>query len=137
MKNQDILNELLKNQREEVDNSNRLSFYDLRRIAKGINSSIFSDKCVIWNGYFRKKKQYSSFFFRGKKRALHRLLYINFVESLGENQYLEFTCKSKGKCCNIKHMKKISYSNYPKRTIRYKIKTEPKIKYENLVLSFD
>ena len=37
--------------------------------------------------------------------ALHRLLYINFIGNLHDNSYLQFTCKNKGACCNINHIK--------------------------------
>ena len=38
------------------------------------------------------------------------MLYINYVEDISENEYVKFSCKNKGKCCNINHMKKYSYN---------------------------
>ena len=49
---------------------------------------------------------YINFYFNKKKIALHRLLYINYVEDVSPNEYIKFLCDNKGKCCNINHMKK-------------------------------
>jgi hypothetical protein len=42
-----------------------------------------------------------------KKKALHRLLYCNFIGDLYDSEYLKFTCDNKGKCCTLNHLKKI------------------------------
>lgn len=133
MKSYEIFEELLEKQRIK-NNFNCLSFYDLKRISKKIKRSIFSNRCVKWHGYIRKDKKYISFFFNDTKRALHRLLYINFVEPLGENQYLRFTCKNKGICCNINHMKKMNKIKPPRATRR---KIKRKLSNNDLILSFD
>ena len=53
---------------------------------------------------------YVNFYFRKKKVALHRLLYINFIGHLDDDEYLKFNCENKGKCCNVHHMNKFKYN---------------------------
>jgi len=86
----------------------RLSEKDLRRIYAR-TGGIFNTtgECIIWKGYITHNKiDYINFYFKGKKCALHRLLYINFKGKLNENDYLEYICSNKGKCCNINHIEK-------------------------------
>jgi len=125
MKYVDILEELLQSQ-IDIDGYHMLSFRDCRRIAKNMKESIFSDDCVKWYGYIRKDKKYSSFYFKGTKRALHRLLYMNFVAPLKEHEYLKFTCDNKGICCNVNHLQK--KNRYPKR---------PKVPHEGVKMKAD
>ena len=54
---------------------------------------------------------YINFYFRGKKIALHRLLYINFIGNLDDDEYIKFSCTNKGKCCNLNHLIKYKYVN--------------------------
>jgi len=104
--------ELLKNQLKNVCHTKRLTFKDITRIVKNIDTSLFSeDKCCIWNGYITnlkniKKGTYINFYFKKKKVALHRLLYANFVGNINDNEYLKFSCDNRGKCCNINHLVK-------------------------------
>lgn len=84
----------------------KLSEKDLKRILKYTNIDIFGDQCVIWNGYITQgKNKYINFFYKGKKIALHRLLYINFVGELDEHSYLTYICENAGICCNVNHIK--------------------------------
>lgn len=84
----------------------KLSEKDLKRILKYTNIDIFGEKCVIWNGYITQgKNKYINFFYNGKKIALHRLLYINFVGELDEHSYLTYICENSGICCNVNHIK--------------------------------
>lgn len=112
-----ILDELCKNQRKNIITSKRFQYTDLKRIAKYIDTSIFDEnECCIWKGYITNlnkvsKGVYINFYFRGKKYVLHRLLYINYVGDLENNEYIKFTCKNKGKCCNINHIVKYSDDN--------------------------
>ena len=115
-----FLKELVTNQLKHVESSRRLLYKDLCRISRYIDSSAFDEKkCCIWDGYVTnatnvKKGTYINFFFRNKKVALHRLLYDNFVETLGDDYYLKFSCddgKNKGKCCNVNHMIKYKYNS--------------------------
>ena len=102
-----ILQELLSKQLKNIPHSNKLQFSDIKRICKYIDYSIFNkDDCCLWNGYVTNinntyKGTYINFFFKHKKVALHRLLYINFVDTLTKDDYLKFTCANKGKCCKI------------------------------------
>jgi hypothetical protein len=112
--NNDIINELIINQRKNITNNMRLSYNDMKRISKYLSKSLFinSDECSIWNGYILSIKNYKhnyiNFFFNKKKYSLQRLLYINYVDNLENNEYLKFSCLNKGICCNIKHFYKIN-----------------------------
>ena len=109
--------ELLKKQLSDIPSDKKLSYNDIRRISKFLNSSIFDKKkCSIWNGYITNennviKGTYINFYFNQKKIALHRLLYLNYVGNLSDNEYLKYNCENKGKCCNINHMNKYTYNN--------------------------
>lgn len=110
----DILKELIQKQRKDCDNNYKLTLSDLKRISNNLDKSIFdSKKCCIWKGYItnennNKRAKYINFYYNHKKIALHRLLYINFVDNLEKNEYIKYECCNKGKCCNIHHFKKIS-----------------------------
>ena len=103
----------------KVNNINKLSVQDIKRISKNITISIFSlNECSIWDGYItnlnvKNRGTYINFYFKKKKVALHRLLYNNYVTVLNKDEYIKYTCENKGKCCNINHMKKYKY-NKPK-----------------------
>ena len=102
-----LLEELKKNQRNDISDDKKLKEKDLKRIIKYTDASILSsNECVMWKGYITNNKGlYVNFYFNKKKMALHRLLYINFIGNLYDNSYLQFTCKNKGTCCNINHIK--------------------------------
>jgi hypothetical protein len=110
-------NEMLKKQIGGIPSDKKLNYNDIKRISKFIKSSIFDKKkCSIWAGYITNennsnKGTYINFYFNKKKIALHRLLYINYVGILSDNEYLKFSCENKGKCCNIHHMNKYTYNN--------------------------
>ena len=103
----------------KVNNINKLSVQDIKRISKNITISIFNlNECSIWDGYItnlnvKNRGTYINFYFKKKKVALHRLLYNNYVTVLNKDEYIKYTCENKGKCCNINHMKKYKY-NKPK-----------------------
>jgi hypothetical protein len=107
-----ILVELVNNQNQHVNNEKKLDVKSLQRISRNIEGSLFEDKCVIWQGYITyissTNVNYINFFFNGKKHALHRLLYLNFIGDVKDNEYLKYTCENKGKCCNINHIIKIN-----------------------------
>lgn len=118
-----FFNELLKKQINGIPSDKKLNYNDIKRISKFIKSSIFDiNKCSIWEGYVTNgnnnfKGIYINFYFNKKKMALHRLLYINYMGILSDNEYLKFSCENKGRCCNINHMKKYSYNiNYTKNS---------------------
>jgi len=102
-----IYQELIKKQRKNISVDKKLSLSDLKRISLQLSNSIFTEKCVLWEGYVTEIKNTNAlvnFFFNGKKQALHRLLYNNFIEDISENEYLKFSCENKGKCCSIIHI---------------------------------
>ena len=107
-----ILVELINNQISDIDNKKKLDVKSLQRLSRNIDGSIFGDKCVIWQGYITyiesTNVHYINFFFDGKKHALHRLLYLNFIGEVNANEYLKYSCPNKGKCCNINHIYKIN-----------------------------
>ena len=111
--NNDILIELLENQKKNLSYNKKLSYNDLKRISKHLPSSIFSDECCLWNGYIlNSKNMYINFYFNKKKHALHRLLYINYIDNIDDSEYIKFTCNNKGICCNINHMHKVNDNCY-------------------------
>ncbi|VVU94703.1 hypothetical protein CPAV1605_428 [seawater metagenome] len=132
--NNQLLKELLQKQRKDVPDDKKLYLHDIKRICKNINTSIFSDDgCCIWNGYITNlnkanKGTYINFYFRQKKVALHRLLFLNYVDGLSSDEYLKFSCENKGICCNVNHLKKFKYNKAPK-----KVSTEKKPKKKNQV----
>jgi hypothetical protein len=144
--------EMLEKQNKLVDRTKKLQFNDLKRISKYINNSIFNDnKCCIWTGYITNEKNtnkgtYINFYFRKKKVALHRLLYINFVDNLDNTDYLKFNCPNKGKCCNVNHMKKFKYHNFETYDDVVVVKKKKNFKHynfdddfnnDNMIIMFD
>jgi len=111
--NNQILYELIIKQRNNIPHNMKLSFNDLKRISKYLNTSIFDTlECCIWNGYIstikNNKHNYINFFFNKKKFSLQRLLYINYIDNLYNNEYIKYNCNNKGCCCNINHIYKIN-----------------------------
>jgi hypothetical protein len=106
-----ILCKLIKNQKQNISLEKKLTFSDLKRISSNLSNDIFDDNCSLWNGYVtnlnsKKNNCYISFFYKNKKIALHRLLYINFIGELKDDEYLKFNCENKGKCCSLNHLAK-------------------------------
>jgi hypothetical protein len=109
--NDNILCKLIKNQKQNISLEKKLTFSDLKRISSNLSNDIFDDNCSLWNGYVtninsKKNNCYISFFYKNKKIALHRLLYINFIGELKDDEYLKFNCENKGKCCSLNHLAK-------------------------------
>ncbi len=111
-----LLQELMQKQRKEIPEDKKIYPSDMKRICKNITNSIFGkNECCLWEGYItnlhkQNKGTYVNFYYGGKKVALHRLLYINFVEDLSPDEYLKFNCDNKGSCCNVYHLKKFKYN---------------------------
>jgi hypothetical protein len=115
-----ILDIMMHKQRNGLLPSQRLKYKDLVRISENVMVSIFSDKCCLWEGYITnennaKKGTYINFYFCTRKVALHRLLYINFIDDIGADQYLKYSCDNKGKCCNPTHLVKFEPDETEKR----------------------
>lgn len=105
----EIFHEMLNKQRKYINK--KLSYNDMARIVKHINKSIFGEECCLWDGYVTNinnnvKSQYINFYFKDRKIALHRLLYLNFVGDICDNEYIKFKCDNKGICCNVNHLNK-------------------------------
>ena len=105
--NQKNLDEILERQLKNISEDMKLSNSDIKRILKYTTTSIFDkNECCIWQGSIIKNNGlYINFFFNNKKIALHRLLYINFINNLEKNTYLSYSCINPGICCNINHIK--------------------------------
>ncbi|ARF09775.1 hypothetical protein Indivirus_3_24 [Indivirus ILV1] len=138
----EILDELIKKQLKNVT-TNKLSYEDIHRLSKYIKNSIFDEnECSLWNGYItnidnESKGVYINFYYNGKKIALHRILYSNYIGSLDESEYLKFSCENKGKCCNIKHIQKFKYiSKKPKEKKVDDVKPVKKKLNDNKEVSF-
>ncbi len=100
-----LINIAVNSIRESCPDNKKLSIKDITRIYKKSGNFLNSQECVLWKGYITSNKiEYINFYFNGTKIALHRLLFINFKGHIGDNDYLEYTCNNKGKCCNIKHI---------------------------------
>lgn len=143
-----VLDELVNKQLRNIDASKKLKYNDLKRISKYVNTTLFDpNKCCLWSGYITNadhtnKGTYVNFYFEGKKIALHRLLYMNFVCDLNDNDYLKFSCENKGKCCNIYHLHKFQY--VPKKNTKpTKIaekepqQTVPELEPDEYIVNFD
>ena len=111
-----LLKELIRKQLPNVEDDKKLFLQDIQRICKNISSSPFHlNECCVWEGYITNvnksnKGTYINFYFRHKKVALHRLLYANYVGPITTTDYLKYTCKNKGTCCNINHLEKFKYN---------------------------
>lgn len=110
MEKNDILIDMIQKQRKNLLYSYKLEFEDIKRIINNIDKSPFGSECCKWNGYItngnKEKARYINFYFKHRKIALHRLLYINYIDDINDKQYLKFTCNNKGTCCNINHIEK-------------------------------
>ena len=106
----DILANLIKNQKEHTELKSKLSLSDLKRLTNNLSKDIFNDECSVWEGpiLMANNKEYISFFINGKKISLNRILYKNYIGNLDDNEYLKYTCPNKGRCCSLKHIYKIN-----------------------------
>ena len=141
MDNNNILKKLIKNQIKNINKEYKLSNNDLIRISNNLDQDIFSEDCCIWKGYItnnnNNRAKYINFYFNKKKIALHRLLYINFVEELNKNEYIKYTCNNKGKCCNINHIKKVNKENKKNKKKNIKNDNVAEKKIKSNIVSFD
>ena len=112
----DLLNELISKQIKNVYYTKKLSYNDLSRMVKYLDTSIFGNECSLWKGYVSKtspngNNYYVNFFFKKKKVNLHRLLHINFIGPITSKEYILYKCVNNGKCCNINHFCKDMAAN--------------------------
>ena len=111
---QNILDELIKRQRPDIPYEKKLFLSDMKRVCKFLKTGVFDhNKCSLWTGYITNlnssKGTYINFYFNKKKKALHRLLFINYVDDLEDDEYVKFRCLHKGYCCSIECMYKIKF----------------------------
>jgi hypothetical protein len=72
--NNNIYQELIKNQRKNLIGGKTLTLFDLKRISSYLNSSIFTNDCSFWTGYVTNSSTekhisgFVNFFFKGKKQ---------------------------------------------------------------------
>tara|TARA_B100001013_G_scaffold257800_1_gene161237 strand:- start:802 stop:1215 length:414 start_codon:yes stop_codon:yes gene_type:complete len=115
---------LIRKQRKEIikkGNYGKLSFDDIKRIDKYLNSNIFcSDECCIYRGEL--KKNYATISYKGKKVSVHRLLYHNYINNLIKTDYIVFNCPNKGICCNLEHFSMSSKKKFKKKFERKIVK---------------
>ena len=142
--NDNIMIELIKNQRKNNIGEKKLLYNDIKRISKYLTTSIFNDECSLWSGYItiiknEEKNSYINFYFNGKKHALHRLLYLNYIGDLIDSEYIKFKCINKGKCCNINHFYKITKEDeiLSIEKIESNIKPKDDSTIKNIIVGFD
>lgn len=139
----ELLVTLLEKQRKDVPITKKLRYNDMKRLCKYIDSNIFDENvCTLWNGYITNvenvnKGVYINFYFKGKKIALHRLLYINFVGDLADDEYLKYSCENKGKCCNVTHLQKFKYTKTKQTKEKEKIKIPQTKQTKQVSLTLD
>jgi hypothetical protein len=125
-----ILENLIKNQIANIELDKKFTLSDIKRVANNLPYDIFGDECSIWEGSIIKtnNKEYISFYINNKKYSLHRILYINYINSLEPTEYLKYTCPNKGKCCTLKHFYKVNKETKPKiqKIVEEKVETLPK-----------
>jgi hypothetical protein len=107
-----VLMEMCTRQNKNIEKKYLLEYNDMIRILKNVDGNIFDNtNCIFWKGYMTKcnnnKSSYVNFYLKKRKIALHRILYLNFIGSLDEKQYLKFKCANAGKCCNVNHILKV------------------------------
>ena len=122
--NDSIINKLSNNLVTDIDIKYKLSFKDIIRLASYLDGDPFSEtECCKWKGSISistHKSRYINFWYKKKKHSLHRLLYINYKNSLPDNKYLRFSCdnyKMRGICCNINHIDIINNNNIYNKSI--------------------
>lgn len=105
-----ILENLIKNQKDNIEIKSKLSLSDLKRLTNNLLTDIFCDECSLWKGpiLVANNKEYISFFINGKKISLNRILYKNYIDDLQEKEYLKYSCINKGRCCTLKHFYKVN-----------------------------
>lgn len=121
---------MLIKQRECIKKDLRMSILQIIKFLGNSNTKtnllgIFDlNKCCEYNSSINDKYS-NNFYINNKKIAIHRLLYINFVDDLDDNIYLKHKCNNKN-CCNINHIEKANINaNYNKHEI-YRIPTNNK-----------
>ena len=114
--NNQILNNLINFKKKDL-NKFKLTNEQILKISNNLTSDIFnSNECVIWEKYKKKesKTKYLNIKINNKKMALHRVIFINYIDDLKKNEYVKYTCCNKGICFNLKHLKKKNQKDHSK-----------------------
>lgn len=130
-----ILENLIKNQKKHVELKSKLLLSDLNRLTNNLSKDIFCDECSLWDGpiLMANNKKYISFFINKKKVSLNRILYKNYIGELYDNEYLKYLCINKGKCCTLKHLYKTNKKIKENNIVIKEIAIEEKKKKSNIV----
>ena len=136
-----LLDEILARQLNNLPENYKISYKDFLRILKYIKSSLLcEDFCCIWTGNVTQnddgQNEYISFVFRKDKISLQRLLYINFIGPLQDNEDIKYKCKNKGRCCNINHLIKMTKEEKDKK-VEEKIQKEKEELKRSFTIEFD
>lgn len=126
------LEELIKYRRKDLDVTKKLSYKDCVRLLNNLDGSPFEEGCCSIK---QNKLLHGFFYFNRKKVSISRLLYMNYVGDISDNEYVYRICRHKADCLNIGHLKKIYRNN---SNIKKPIIEEYKSNYvDNIILSFD
>lgn len=130
-----ILENLIKNQKEHVELKSKLCLSDLKRLTNNLSKDIFTKDCSMWDGPIlnSNNKEYISFFINGKKVSLNRILYKNYIGELNDTEYLKYLCANKGRCCCINHLYKVNKIIKENSIKEIKTIVEEKKKNSNIV----
>lgn len=113
-----ILAQLLIYQRSDVEKEYKLTLNLIIKVIKILGEKTLGNlldnnnkNCWInMDSVDNKKISCINFYINNKKIALHRLMYINFTDSLDKNSYLKHTCNNKN-CYNIYHLEKAIHND--------------------------
>jgi hypothetical protein len=110
-----ILAHLLIIQREEINENYKLDIYLIVKVIKLLGSTLLENlvkhnrlECWLYKNKY--KTNNINFYIKGKKIALHRILYINFIDELDKNIYLKHSCNNNN-CYNIYHLEKANLND--------------------------
>ena len=96
----------VRNQRKDcvsTKNYAKLNFQELMRIHLFMHSpNIFGNECTIYT-HEKLKKSYVAVSYNGRKVSLLRLLYLNFVDDIKDNDVLKCSCEHQGVCMTMAH----------------------------------
>lgn len=101
---QDILQDLLNNQRKDIikiESYDKLKLVELKKLSNKFTDNIFlSKECCDFTGKLNRSKPVIRF--RGKYVNLRRLLYHNYIDNIVKQKKIYTLCKNE-KCLNFLH----------------------------------
>ena len=103
---QQFLIDLMSKFRKDIQpsgNYDKMTFEDAKRVDLNIMADIFdSDECCCYLGEIT-NGTYSCTSFKKKKVSVLRLLHHNYTCHIDNKSVIEYLCKNRGICCNLKH----------------------------------